>query len=135
MTSLHMTELASWIWFISIRTPWHETSHSFKRSNPIKWNNTPMIGSSILNCFIRNHELQIRRANFTKNEYMQARKNFVHKKNPTTTPLHLTLDQYRPQILDTKKDVGPACTKSFSKAFKMNGSKVANRTLEASNQE
>jgi putative two-component system hydrogenase maturation factor HypX/HoxX len=85
--------------------------------------------------FICSHELLIMHVNFTtNNEYIQAHKNFVYKKNPTTIPVHLTLDQYCPHILNTKKDVGP-CTKSFSKAFKMNGSKVANIILEASNQE
>ena len=77
---------------------------------------------------IRDHELRIMRENFVNEEYIRARKNFVHKMNPTSTPLHLTLNQYRPHILEIDGNVDMS---KPSKAIYMDGNKVAKTHLES----
>lgn len=78
----------------------------------------------------RDHELRIMRESFVNNECIQARKSFVYKKSPSSTPLHLTLDQRRTHILDADCEVDPSA-QPFSKALQMDGSKVAKIRLEA----
>lgn len=63
----------------------------------------------------QDHELKIMRCNFGNDEYIRARKSFVYKTSPSTTPLHLVQSMYHTH----------AITQVLPPATTMSGNKVA----------
>eukprot|EP00092_Neocalanus_flemingeri_P012878 GFUD01013874.1.p1 GENE.GFUD01013874.1~~GFUD01013874.1.p1 ORF type:complete len:958 (+),score=147.78 GFUD01013874.1:41-2914(+) len=73
----------------------------------------------------RSQELRIMRENFVSKEYIDARKAFVYKLPHTSTPLHILLNQHRPDV-STNADGGMDAEDSHPlKAVSMDGRKIA----------